>query len=188
MARNSGILTSGIRGAIGNSIVYKQVNGKTIATSYPDRSQVKFTSKQVDYQNIFAAAAAYASAAIHDPEKNQAYLVKIRNGSKSVRGMDVYHYAIREYMQQHSKKVTVVTIAAVLKKYDRAFQLDGCESAVVKYLAAQGEMSNADYRRMTGVSKPTATRHLKTMVQKGLITGSSRGAGAIYVLAPLAKK
>lgn len=41
---------------------------------------------------------------------------------------------------------------------------------------------------MTGVSKPAATRHLGAMEQKGLINGSSKGAGAVYTLVPLAKK
>jgi predicted transcriptional regulator len=188
MARNTSILTHGIQGAIGKSVVFKTVNGAEIAASYPDRSHVKYTKKQADYQNLFALAAAYASEIVNDPEKNKAYVLKIRKGSSRKRKMDVYHYAVQEFMNMHSKKVPGRAIDKICNQYSEVFQLDERETEVVQYLSAQGRMSNADYRRLTGVSKPTATRHLGAMVQKGLISCSSRGAGAVYTLVPLAEK
>jgi hypothetical protein len=188
MARNSSILTHGLQGRIGKSIVYKRVNGADIAATYPDRSHVKYTKKQAGYQNLFKQAAAFASGIVNDPEKNRAYELKIRNGHKRNRRMDVYHYAIQEFMTQHSKKVPLYDITQTLNQYREVFQPDERETGVIRYLSAQGRMSNADYRRLTGVSKPTATRHLGAMIQKGLISCSSRGAGAVYTLVPLAEK
>jgi uncharacterized membrane protein len=188
MARNSSILTHGLQGAIGKSVVFKTVNGENIAATYPDRSHVKYTKKQVEYQALFALAAAYASEIVNDPEKNRAYVLKIRKSTMRKRKMDVYHYAIQEFMNLHSKKISVDVIEKTLNRYRKVFQLDEREIEVVRYLTAQGEMSNADYRRITGVSKPTATRHLGALSEKGLISGSSRGAGAVYILIPLAKK
>ncbi len=185
MARNSNILTRGLHGTIGKSVVFKKINGENVATTYPDRSQVKFTKKQEGYQNILAQAAAYASAILKDPEKTDAYIQKIRTGSSSKRKMSVYHYAVQEFMKQHSKKVPVNDVMRQIEKYPETFEPGERGTMVLKYLAKQKEMSNADYPRMTGVSKPTATRHLTALVQEGLICRSSRGAGAVYVLNPL---
>lgn len=143
MARNSSIITQGLRGAIGKKIVYKTINGKDIAAIYPDRTHVQFTKKQAAYQNIFKQAAAYASDVIHDPEKNREYMVKMRNGNKHKRAMSVYHYAMQEFLNRHSKKVHRDTIENTLKGYRKIFEPDEQETEVIKYLVAQGEMSNA---------------------------------------------
>jgi uncharacterized membrane protein len=185
MARNSNILTHGLRGTVGKSIVFKRVNGRDITAAYPDRDHIQYTKKQAVYQNIFKQAAAYASDILHDPEKKRAYEKKIRNGERSEREKNVYHYAVQEFMKLHSRKVAKNTVQDTLKRYREAFQLNERETKVIRYLAAQEQMSNADYRRMTGLAKPTATKHLAILVKKGLISGSSRGAGAVYRLVPL---
>ncbi|MDB5211329.1 MAG: hypothetical protein JWQ30_2156 [Sediminibacterium sp.] len=138
MARNSNILTRGLHGTIGKSVVFKNINGENIATTYPDRSQVKFTKKQESYQNILKEAAVYASAILQDPEKTEAYILKIRNGSKSKRKMSVYHYAVQEFMLLHSRKVPTNTVESLVKKYQEQFAHDERGTMIVKYLAAQG--------------------------------------------------
>jgi hypothetical protein len=187
MARNSNILTLGLRGTVGRSLVFKRVNGRDITAAYPNRDHIQYTKKQAVYQNIFKQAAAYASDILHDPEKKSAYEKKIKNGDTSEREKDVYHYAVQEFMKLHSSKVPASIVQETFRKYQAVFQPDAREEKVIRYLAAQGQMSNADNRRITGVAKPTATKHLAILVRKGLISGSSRGAGAVYRLAPLAE-
>jgi uncharacterized membrane protein len=186
MARNSNILTHGLRGAIGKSLVFKRVNGNEITAAYPNRRHIQYTKKQAAYQNIFKQAAAYASDILHDPAKKRAYEKKLRNGGRAEKEMNVYHYAVQEFMKLHSRKVPETTVQKILKRCQEVFQPNPREAKVIRYLAAQGQMSNADYRRMTGLAKPTATKHLAILVKKGLINGSSRGAGAVYRLVPLA--
>ena len=46
-------------GAIGKLLVFRRVNGKTIACKYPNRSHVVYTDEQIGYRKLFAKASAY---------------------------------------------------------------------------------------------------------------------------------
>src|SRR5258708_5124326 len=96
---NNNYVTHGLSGAVGKEFVFKQQDGETIVSKYPDRSQVKFSKKQSRFQEVFAEASAYASDVINDPEKKRAY--------KPGAGKSVYHAAIKDYMALHAKKDTV---------------------------------------------------------------------------------
>ena len=89
----------GTTGRIGKLLVYKTINGRTFATKYPDRSNIKYTKEQIEYRKIFADAAKFASEIVSDPEKKAAYP---RNGKTSV-----YHSALSDFMAEHkAKKIT----------------------------------------------------------------------------------
>ncbi len=85
-------------GAIGKQLVFRKVNGKTIACKYPDRSHVVYTKEQIGYRTSFAKASAYASSIIKDPVKKSAYK---RHGETSV-----YHSALKDYMDAERQKKT----------------------------------------------------------------------------------
>jgi hypothetical protein len=97
MARVKGnIILEGLSGAIGKQLVLKVINGDTFVGKYGDRSQVKYTKEQLQYREIFAKAAKYASDIVNDPVKKAAYKVKGRTS--------VYHAALKDYMAAHAKK------------------------------------------------------------------------------------
>ena len=87
---------SGISGRVGKLAVYKIINGKTFMTKYPDRSEVNYTKEQIQYREIFAKAAKFASEIVSDPVKKSTYPTQ---GRKSV-----YHCALSDYMTEYKRK------------------------------------------------------------------------------------
>ena len=57
-------------------------------------------------------------------------------------------------------------------------QLDG-----LIYLARFSELSNSIYQNINKVSKATATRDLKGLINMGILIGEGKGAGAKYLFA-----
>jgi len=188
MARSrNNLFTQGTQGAIGKQMVFKNVNGKTIVSKYPDMSQVEYTKEQLKYKAIFAKAVEYARKILKDPVQKAAYEQKIRN-DKRKRGNSVYHIALKEFMAMHSRKVDKTTVEQTLRAYLQAYTLTDRQAEAIKYLIKQGKLTNSIYQRINEVSKPTATRDLQTLVQQGVIIASKvKGAGATYSLAPLEK-
>jgi hypothetical protein len=92
------IVMKNMSGAIGKQLVFRRVNGKTIACKYPNRSHVVYTEEQIGYRTLFAKASAYASGILKDPAKKAAYK---RHGETSV-----YHSAIKDYMDAIREKKT----------------------------------------------------------------------------------
>jgi hypothetical protein len=86
----------GISGRVGNLAVYKIINGKTFMTKYPDRSNVVYTKEQIEFREIFAKAAKFASEIVSDPVKKSTYP---RQGRKSI-----YHCALSDYMTEYKRK------------------------------------------------------------------------------------
>ena len=92
------IVMKNMSGAIGKLLVFRRVNGKTIACKYPNRSHVVYTEEQIGYRTLFAKASAYASSILKDPVKKASYK---RHGETSV-----YHSAIKDYMDAERQKKT----------------------------------------------------------------------------------
>jgi predicted HTH transcriptional regulator len=170
---NNNYVTNGLTGAVGKDFVFKQMDGKTLVTKYPDRSQVKFSKKQSRFQDAFAAASAYASDVINDPEKRRAY--------KLDAGKSVYHAAIKDYMALHAKKDTVKKLD--ISPWLQDTRLNIRHKKAIKYLSKNRNISNAIYQNICDISKPTATRDLQELVRLNIITPpATKGAGAFYTL------
>jgi hypothetical protein len=90
------IVMKNMSGAIGKHLVFRKVNGKTIACKYPDRTHVVYTEEQVGYRSLFARASVHASSIVKDPAKKAAYK---RHGETSV-----YHSAIKDFMDAERQK------------------------------------------------------------------------------------
>jgi len=166
-------VTNGLTGAVGKEFVFKQFNGKTLVTKYPDRSQVKYNKKQTRFQKIFAKASAFASDTINDPVKRAAY--------KLGPGKSVYHAAIAGYMALHAKKEPVKKLD--ISPWLQDTRLNARQKKAIKYLSRNINISNAVYQKLCDVSKPTATRDLQELVRLNIITPpATRGAGALYTL------
>jgi hypothetical protein len=166
-------VTHGLSGAVGKKHVYKQFNGETHVTKYPDRSQVKYSKEQTKLQDIFARASAYASDIINDPAKKAAYKVGP--------GKSVYHKAIADYMAKHAGKAPIKKLN--ISQYLQDTRLNIRQRKAIKYLSKNRNISNAKYQKLGDVSKPTATRDLQDLVKLNIITPpATRGAGAHYSL------
>lgn len=91
---STNIITRGLSGQLGKELVVKQYGRKTVITRYPDMSKVKPSALQQQRRNKFAEAVAYAKAINNNAELKAAYKQKLK------KGQTVYHYALREYLQQ----------------------------------------------------------------------------------------
>jgi hypothetical protein len=89
-------VVQGTSGRIGKLVVNKIINGKTFMTKYPDRSKVNYTKEQLEFREIFAKAAKFASEIVSDPVKKSTYP---RQGRRSV-----YHCALSDYMTEYKRK------------------------------------------------------------------------------------
>jgi predicted HTH transcriptional regulator len=60
--------------------------------------------------------------------------------------------------------------------------LNARQKQAVTVIKSVGHISNADYQRITGASRPTAIRDLATLVQKGVFIRRGAARSAHYVL------
>ena len=183
MARiKDNLLVQGAQGAIGKELVYKKINGKTYAVKYPDMSRIEFNTLQKEYQNLFAAAITYARAVLNDPAQEAVYRKRVNN-DKSLRGLSIYHAAIKDFMAKHSAKKPAAEIQKTLQQLRETYTLNDRQEKALKYLIAQRRLTNALYQQLNKVSKATATRDLQDLVRQAAISVRSRSAGACYRLA-----
>lgn len=182
MARiENNLLIQGTRGAVGDA-VYKKGNGKTLVGKRPDMSRVKSTKKQTKNRHLFKEAVDYATGILNDPQKRGQYEQRIRK-AKGKLGEQVYPLAISEFLREHSKKLPKKEVDKLLDQYLRSFPLSERQVKGLKYLITYGQLINANYRKLTKVSKPTATRDLQDLVNRGVIEApAAKGAGAKYGL------
>jgi hypothetical protein len=66
------IVTQGVSGMLGDMIVFRQVNGKTVIATKPKKSE-KQTEKQLEHQKRFQSAVIYGKAASADPAQRAIY-------------------------------------------------------------------------------------------------------------------
>lgn len=170
------LFTDGLRGKSGN-LVFKRINGKTVATKAPDRSNVKYTKEQLNYRKLFKAASKHASSIVNDPQKASRY-----KKNKLV-DSEIYHAALKEYINKHSWKKPKMH-PDVTEKYLNKFPgLPPRQAKAVKHLIKTDRLTNAIYQRINNISKTSATRELQEMVKRNVIAFNGvKGAGAAYII------
>ncbi len=90
------IVTETLSGKVGN-VIFKNYSNKTVISRYPDMSKVVKSDKQLQNQEQFAAAHAYAKRIISDPAKKLAFMKTIPKGKM------VYHAAVSKYLKESKK-------------------------------------------------------------------------------------
>ncbi len=86
-------LINAFSGRLGNMILKKYSYG-VVASSRPDRSNVKLSKKQKNANRNFKLAVAYAKSIINDPKKREVYKKMLKPGKS------VYHTALAEYLNK----------------------------------------------------------------------------------------
>jgi hypothetical protein len=103
MAKVTGnILTSGLRGKIGQLLVFRRVNGKTIvshAPRKPDKS--KETAAQRKSRSTFKEASRWAKIVLLDPDQKTYY----QQRAKTLKLPNAYTAAIKDYMRNPEWKM-----------------------------------------------------------------------------------
>jgi hypothetical protein len=177
MARsNNNYVTRGLSGRVGKEAVWKQINGETFMEKYPDRSQVKYSKEQTKFKQLFAEASKHASKIVNDPKLKSTYK---KNGPISV-----YHAALQDYISAHAgKPKNKVQVKVNISKHLQHKELNDRQAKAIKYMSKSSTITNAVYQRLTGASKPTATRDLQELVRLNIFSPpKTKGAGAFYSL------
>ena len=94
MAKQLSPVFKGFSGSINHQLVFKQLNGQTVVTLYPDRSEVIFSERQRQNQRKFSDAVAFARVIIANPELKKIYSLK----ASLLNFRSAWNVAIAEYM------------------------------------------------------------------------------------------
>lgn len=181
MPRVKNLLLHGASGSFKKEFVYRTYNNKTYLSPFPDMSKVKLSPAQRASNQRFAEAVAYAKKYLSDPEQKALLIQRMKN-NKKLRDMTPQNVLIKEYMKEHSDKLSERAADKLVLLYLQKFQLSTRHQAALHYLLRFKTLSNAIYMSINEVSKPTATRDLKEMVNLGVIFCLGKGAGAKYQL------
>jgi len=179
MARiKNNILLQGTGGAIGKEVVLRNFKNGTFAGKFPDMSAIIPSKNQTKGRKRFAEAVKFAQAVMTDPKKMAEYMAR--------GGYSVYHSAIKDYMSRYpSEKQGIPPLPELIKNALESFSLTVTQFLAIAYLAEFRKITNQIYRKMHGVSKPTATRHLQELAGLGIIrSNGGKGAGAFYIPGP----
>lgn len=88
------IVIAGLSGKVGKQLVFKQVNGRTIVTKFPNY-KVSKTPKQEAHHKKFAKATVYAKNALENPTLKKAYAQEAAKRP----GVSAYIMAIADYLK-----------------------------------------------------------------------------------------
>lgn len=92
---SNNILISGLRGRVGNQLIFRVVNGVTIVSRAPEKSdRRKETQAQRKTRDTFRIASQWAKAQVANPEKKQ-YYVRL---AKTWNLTNAYTAAVKDYM------------------------------------------------------------------------------------------
>lgn len=95
MAKTKSLLTAGLRGTVGGTLVFRKMNGETIVSASPERSSKEPSDKQKAQRERFRLASLYAQRVKTDPEILEEYLlIAVKKGYSNVRSL-----IIRDYFQ-----------------------------------------------------------------------------------------
>jgi hypothetical protein len=174
-------LLHGSQGAIGKRVVLKTIGGETFACKYPDMTRVQFNENQKKCQSVFGQAVKYAKTVLMDTEKLKEYQQKQRD-RKELRPKSIYHLALQDFIDKNSSKKSKRKTKELLRQYQHTYNLTERQYIALQQLIETGSLTNSIYQQINQVSKATATRDLQDLVQQGILTIHSKGAGATYAL------
>ncbi|MBO9572026.1 MAG: hypothetical protein J7497_07430 [Chitinophagaceae bacterium] len=86
----------GLKGALGKQVVFRQRNGKTFLSAYPDMSNRKLSAKQKKVGETMAKASKYANEIMQNPETLKDAQFRLDLPQKRL-----YNALVKEYFKQH---------------------------------------------------------------------------------------
>lgn len=99
MAISTNPLMMGMKGALNKEVVFRQRNGRTIISAYPDMSNRKLTRKQLKVNKLMVEANRYAKGTIAEEKDRIAAQVRL-----DVPRNRLYTSLIKEFFKLHYKK------------------------------------------------------------------------------------
>lgn len=128
------IITHGLSGKIGDILVFKQVNGKTIVSKIPTKSN-KETDKQKAHRQKFQEAIIYAKASLQDDDLKQEYEAEAKD-----KGLKPNNIAVADFLK--APKIEEVNLSAYTGKKGDIIKIKALDDFKVK--AVSVKIENAD--------------------------------------------
>lgn len=97
------IITHGLSGKVGDLIVFRSLNGKTIIASKPGARTGELSDAQKQNQKRFQQAIVYAKSAVADPDTKSAYKAAAEEGESP------YNVAVADFM--HAPDISEVNLS-----------------------------------------------------------------------------
>ena len=90
---------AGMKGALAKQVVFRQRDGKTIISSYPDMSNRVLSDKQMKVNETMSRANRYAKAIIRNDQKRREAQLRLDLPSNRL-----YTALVREFFKEHYRK------------------------------------------------------------------------------------
>jgi hypothetical protein len=98
-SQTNNFVMMGLRGAFGKQVVFRQRNGKTFVSAYPDMSNRKLSEKQKKVGETMGKAAAYALDIMGDADKLKEVQFRLDLPKNKI-----YNALVKEYFTEHYPK------------------------------------------------------------------------------------
>jgi hypothetical protein len=136
MAKQKGnVVTHGLSGKIGDLLVFRQVDGKTVVSKMPEQSKT-VSEKQKATRKRFQQATIYAQIAIAVPETKDLYAEK----AKKQKGITAYNIAVADFL--NAPDIETVDLSAYTGTVDDTIRIIASDDFAVKTVFVQ--INNAD--------------------------------------------
>jgi signal peptidase I len=94
MAKQKGnVVTHGLSGKVGDLLVFRQVDGKTVVSKIPEQPK-KVSEEQLKHQKRFQRATIYGKSIAADPQLKELYNAE----AKKKKGVTAYNIAVADYL------------------------------------------------------------------------------------------
>ncbi len=88
MAKSKSLLTAGLRGTVGGTLVFRKLNGETVVSAAPEPSSKEPSEKQKEQRQRFRLASLYAERVKADPLLLEEYVIAAqKKGMNNVRNL-----------------------------------------------------------------------------------------------------
>jgi len=93
MAKTKSLLTAGLRGTVGGTLVFRRVHGETVVSASPEKSSKEPSEQQKSHRERFRLASLYAQRVKTNPEILEEYLfAAVKKGYTNVRSLIIADY------------------------------------------------------------------------------------------------
>jgi hypothetical protein len=134
MAKQRGnVVTYGLRGKIGDLLVFRQRDGQTVVSKIPTMSK-KESAAQRAQRRRFQHAVLYSGAAMSDPELSEAYAAKAGNGKTA------HNIAVADFL--HAPDIELIDISGYHGQPGDVIRLEVTDDFAVKEVKVV--ITNAD--------------------------------------------
>ncbi len=175
------IILHNIQGQLGKTMVFRTLHGKTVASRYPDMSNVKRSPNQKAYSKLFSMAVENAVTILADPVLKEALLKRMKQ-TKKLKNRNPFNVLVSEYMKEQSNILSKEGAAELLTLYREKYKLSDRQGEALKFMFIFGELTTSLYIEVTKTAPSTAKRDLADLVKQGILTATLNGRATKYKL------